>query len=171
MSTRDRAPFLLTLSAAALLAAGCSSSGTLGSGSGSSGGSSHGSSGGSSGGVLGGSDSSGGSSGGALGGSSGGSDAGGADAGCAEALTTIQSTMKLQGSSNPQAALSGLKSASRQMHDAAGKTKKPDAKDAMNKVSDDLSSMAREVQRGKVPDTSQALTDAEAVAQACGVSG
>ncbi|NUR59746.1 MAG: hypothetical protein HOV87_13915 [Catenulispora sp.] len=167
MSTRDRLPFVVALSAAALLAAGCSSSGTIGHGSGSSGGSSGDSSGGSSGG----SSSSGGLLGGSSGGSSGGSKAGGADAGCAEALTAIQSALKLQGSTNPQSALSGLKSASRQMHDAAGKTKNQDAKDAMNKVSDDLSSMASEVQRGKTPDTSQAMSDAGAVAEACNFSG
>lgn len=165
MSTRDRIPFFVALSAAALLAAGCSSSGTIGQGSGSSGGSSGGS-----GGVLGGSDSSGGSSGGVLGGSSGdssGGSKGGDDAGCAEARTAIQNAMKLQDSTDPQAALSGLKTASRQMHDAAGKTKNQDTKDAMNKVSDDLSSMASEVQRGKMPDTSQAMDDARAVAEAC----
>lgn len=167
MSTRHRVPLTVALSAAALLVAGCSSSGTVGESGGSSGG--KGSSGGSSsGGLLGGSsgDSSGGSSGDSSGGSSGGS--GMSDAGCATALGAIQNAMKLQHSTDKAAAYSGLQTSIRQLHTAAGKTKVPGAKDAMNQVADDLSGIIDSVKSGKSPDTSQALTDASKVAELCG---
>lgn len=149
---------------AALLLAGCSSSGTI-SGS---------SKGGSSGGFIGGSSagsSSGGSSSGLTGGDdsdAGASDSGGGDAGCAEAATAIQNAEQAQHSNDPQSVLKSLQTSISQLHDAASKTKKPGGKDAINKVADDLNDILSQAQSGQEPDTSQAFDDADALAQICG---
>ncbi|MFL6112418.1 MAG: hypothetical protein ACJ786_13840 [Catenulispora sp.] len=151
MSTRHRPPVLAaTAFAAVLLVAGCSSSGTVGS----HGGSSKGSSGGFTGGTGGDSDNS--------------SDLiTGSDPGCAVALTAIQNATKLQSAGDPTSALTGIQTAISQLHSAAGKTRKPDAKQAIDKVADDLGTILDQAKSGKVPDTDQALTDASAVATAC----
>ena len=143
---------------AALLLAGCSSSGTVG-GKGSSSGGVGGFTGGTSGGT-------GGSSGG-IGGLSGGS--GGTDAGCAEAAVAIQNAEKAQNSTSPQSALKGVQTAIGQLRDAALTTQKPGGKDAMNKVADDLEEILTQAKSGQTPSTQQALTDAQAVASACGM--
>ena len=143
---------------ATLLLAGCSSSGTVGSGS-----STGGSTSGTSGGLIGGS----------TGGTSGGEDSddsnsGGSDAGCTEAATAIQNAEQAQHSNDPQSVLKTLQTSISQLHDAASKTKKPGGKDAINKVADDLNDILSQAQSGQEPDTSQAFDDADALAQICG---
>ncbi|MBW8804171.1 MAG: hypothetical protein JF587_09995 [Catenulisporales bacterium] len=156
--------FAAALSAAALLVAGCSSSGTVGSHSGSS----KGSSGGFTGGTGGDFDNSDSSSDSSSGGSSGGDLAGGSDPGCVAAMTAIQNATKLQSSTDPKSIVTGLQTAAGQLHSAAGKTHKAGAKQAMNKVADDLGDIIDRVKSGKAPDTAQALIDAEDVSTACG---
>jgi len=179
MSTRYRIPiFAAAASAAALLLAGWSSWGIVGSSNGSSEDSSGGftggtggksDSGGASGGFSSGGSSSGGSSSGSSssGGSSGGALAGGADPGCAAALVAIQNAERLQSSSDPKVVISGIRTSISQLHSAADKAKKPGAKQAINKVADDLQGILSQAQSGKNPDSSKALTDAEAVAEVC----
>lgn len=170
MSTRHRIPVLAAAaSAAVLLLAGCSSSGVVGSHSGSSKGSSGGFTGGTGGDsdLSADSDLSGDSSGDSSGGSNGGDSAGGTDPGCAAAMSAIQNAEKLQDTSDPKAALNGIQTAISQLHSAAGKTHKPGAKQAINKVADDLGSILDQAKSGTAPDTAKALTDAEAVATAC----
>jgi hypothetical protein len=153
MSSRPRIPVLIGAVCAAVLLAGCSSSGTI------SGGSSNDSSGGFTGGTSGGST-------GSSGGTSGGN--GGTDAGCAQALLAVQNAEKAQNSSNPQTALNALNTSIGQLRNAAGKTQKPGGKDAMNKVADDLEAIKTQAQSGQNPSTQQALDDAQQIATICG---
>ena len=147
MSSRPRIPVLVGAVCAAVLLAGCSSSGTI-SGNGSS------------------NNAAGGFTGGTSGGGSGGS--GGSDAGCNEALLAVQNAEKAQNSSNPQTALNALNTSIGQLRNAASKTQKPGGKDAINKVADDLAAIKTQAQSGQTPDTQQAFTDAQAVATICG---
>lgn len=160
---------------AALLLAGCSSSGTVGSGKpggkGFAGGTgkypsitlpgvagSTGDSGGTSG-----------SSGGASGGNSGAASGGnGGDDGCTQALIAIQSAKGAQSAGSPQEAASTIEHSIAQLNDAAGHTQKPGAADAITKVSGDLQAILAQLSNGQQPDTSTALTDAQAVVTACG---
>jgi hypothetical protein len=137
---------------AALLLAGCSSSGTVGSGTSAAGGTTGGLTGGTT---------------GKTGGTSGGTT--GTDTSCAQAMLAIQNAEKAQNSTSPQAALQGVSTSIGQLHAAALTTQKPGAKDAMNKVADDLQNILNEARNGQTPDTQQALTDAQAVATICGM--
>lgn len=156
MSSRPR---VLALAGAVcvtvLLAAGCSSSGTIGSGS------ANGAAAGLTGGTSGGSGDSGGSSG--SGGNTGG------DAGCNQAIVAIQNAEKAQNSADPQTAIKGAETSIGQLRAAANATQKPGGKDAINKVADDLQAIVTQATNGQTPDTSQALTDAQQVASICGV--
>jgi hypothetical protein len=174
MSARHRVSILVAAtSTAALLLAGCSSSGTIGQGSstkhqGSS-------SAGSSGGVLGGSDSNADSTDGSSGGSSGGSSdssgssggSGADDPGCVAAMKAIASAQQAQHSSDAKSAISGVQTSISQLHAASGEAKKPGVKKAIDKVAGDLQDILSQVQSGKQPSTSKALTDAQALADVC----
>lgn len=153
MSTRPRVPALAgaVCACAALLLAGCSSSGTVGDSGSATGGVTGGFAGGTSGGT---------------GGTTGGGDG---DTSCQQAMLAIQNAEKAQNSSSQQAALQGVSTSIGQLHAAALTTKKPGGKDAMNKVADDLQNILNEARNGQNPDTQQALTDAQAVATICGM--
>lgn len=142
MSTRPRVPALAAAVCAALLLAGCSSSGTVGNSTPAAGG---------------------------TGGATGGNTGGGTDTSCAQAMLAIQNAEKAQNSSSPQAALQGVSTSIGQLHAAALTTQKPGGKDAMNKVADDLQNILNEARSGQTPDTQQALTDAQVVATICGM--
>jgi len=148
MSTRPRIPAVAGAVCAALLLAGCSSSGTVGAG------------GSASGGVAG---LTGGTSGGTGGTSS------GPDAGCTSAMLAIQSAERAQTNTNLQAAVSAANTSIGQLRAAAATTQKPGGKDAMNKVADDLQSIVSQAAAGHQPDTSEALRDAQIVASICGM--
>ena len=141
MSTCPRMPALAGAVCAALLLAGCSSTGTVGSVS---------------------------AAGGAAGGT-GGTTGGGTDPGCRQAMIAIQNAEKAQNAADPQAAFQGVSTSIGQLHAAAFTSKKPGAKDAINKVADDLQNIINETRSGQTPDTQQALTDAQAVAGICGM--
>lgn len=155
MSIHPRIPALAgaVCACAALLLAGCSSSGTVGSSS---------TTGGATGGVTGGSA-------GGTSGATGGTVGGGTDTSCQQAMLAIQNAEKAQNNSNAQAALQGVSTSIGQLHAAALTTQKPGGKDAMNKVADDLQNILNEARSGQTPDTQQALTDAQAVATICGM--
>lgn len=161
MSTRPRIPAVAGAVCAALLLAGCSSSGTVGAG-GSSGGGVAGLTGGTSGGT-------GGTSGGTggTGGTSGGT--GGTDTGCTQAMLAIQDAEKAQTNTNLQAAVSAANTSIGQLRAAALATQKPGGRDAMNKVADDLQAIVTQVAAGHQPDTTSALRDAQIVAGICGM--
>ncbi len=129
---------------AALLLAGCSSSGTVGAG------------GSSSGGV-----------GGLTGATSGGNS--GPDTGCTQAMLAIQNAEKAQTNTNLQAAVSAANTSIGQLRAAALATQKPGGRDAMNKVADDLQAIVTQVAAGHQPDTTSALRDAQIVAGICGM--
>lgn len=152
MSTRPRIPALagVVCACAALLLAGCSSSGTVGESSSATGGVTGGFAGGTS-------------------GKSGGTTGGGNDTSCQQAMLAIQNAERAQNSASAQAALQGVSTSIGQLHAAALTTKKPGGKDAMNKVADDLQNILNEARNGQTPDTQQALTDAQAVATICGM--
>lgn len=154
MSTRPGIPALVVVACAAVLLAGCSSSGTI------SGDSAANTTGGVSGGGTVGTGGSGGT-----GGSSGG---GGGDTGCNQAMLAIQNAEKAQNSANPQTALKGVNTSISQLRAAALTTQKAGGKDAMNKVADDLQAVLSAAESGQQPDTQQALTDAQVVATVCG---
>jgi hypothetical protein len=154
MSSRSRIPVLVGAVCAAVLLAGCSSSGTVGTAS------STGAAGAASGGAAGGSGGTGGT---------GGDSAGGADAGCTEAMLAIQNAEKAQNSSSGQAAIQGAQTSIGQLRAAANATKKPGGKYAINKVADDLQAIVTQAAQGQTPDTSLALTDAQQVASICGM--
>ncbi|ACU73241.1 hypothetical protein Caci_4377 [Catenulispora acidiphila DSM 44928] len=151
MSTRPRIPVSVGVACAALLLAGCSSSGTIGAGTTSS---------------TGGSVTGGGITGGKTGGSSG---ATGTDSGCAQAILAIQGAEKAQNSASPQTQLKGVQTSIGQLRSAAQTTRKPGGKDAMNKVADDLQTIINQAESGQTPSTQQALNDAQVVATICGV--
>jgi hypothetical protein len=157
MSSRSRIPVLVGAVCAAVLLAGCSSSGTVGTAS------STGAAGAASGGAAGGSGGTGGT------GGTGGDSAGGADAGCTEAMLAIQNAEKAQNSSSGQAAIQGAQTSIGQLRAAANATKKPGGKYAINKVADDLQAIVTQAAQGQTPDTSLALTDAQQVASICGM--
>lgn len=144
MSVRPRIPVMVGAACAAVLLAGCSSSGTIGSAS---------------------SNANGGFAGGATGGAVGGS---GTDSGCSQAMIAIQDAEKAQNSSNPQAALQGVNTSIGELRTAALTTKKPGGKDAMNKVADDLQNVVNLAMQGQTADTQGALKDAQIVAGICG---
>lgn len=146
MSTRPRIPVSIGVACAALLLAGCSSSGTIGAGTTSS-----------TGGSV---------TGGKTGGSSGGT---GTDSGCAQAILAIQGAEKAQNSASPQTQLKGVQTSIGQLRSAAQTTHKPGGKDAMNKVADDLQTIINQAESGQTPSTQQALNDAQVVATICGV--
>ena len=150
MSTRPRIPALVGAVCAAMLLAGCSSSGTVGSGSSATGGAKGGFAGGATGGT-------------------GGTTGGSTDASCSQAMLAIQNAEKAQNSTSPQAALQGVSTSIGQLRAAALTTQKPGGKDAMNKVADDLQNILNEARSGQTPDTQQALTDAQAVQSICGM--
>ncbi|WP_194915512.1 hypothetical protein [Catenulispora rubra] len=144
MSTRPRIPAMAGAVCAALLLAGCSSSGTVGAG------------GSSSGGV-----------GGLTGATSGGNS--GPDTGCTQAMLAIQNAEKAQTNTNLQAAVSAANTSIGQLRAAALATQKPGGRDAMNKVADDLQAIVTQVAAGHQPDTTSALRDAQIVAGICGM--
>jgi hypothetical protein len=156
MSTRPRIPALAgaVCACAALLLAGCSSSGTVGGSTSATGGVTGGFAGGTTGGTS---------------GKSGGTTGGGTDTSCQQAMLAIQNAEKAQNSTSAQAALQGVSTSIGQLHAAALTTQKPGGKDAMNKVADDLQNILNEARNGQTPDTQQALTDAQAVATICGM--
>lgn len=158
MSSRPRIPLLIGAACTALLLAGCSSSGTISGG---------GSAGGTLGGLTGGASGDSGGSSGTTGGT-GGTDAG-TDAGCTSAMLAIQNAEKNQNATNPQTALQALSTSIGQLRAAANTTKKPGGKDAMNRVAADLQTILTNAQSGQTPDTQQAFTDAQLVADICGV--
>ena len=161
MSTRPRIPAVVGAVCAALLLAGCSSSGTVGAG-----GTSSGGVGGVTGGTSGGTGGTGGTSGG-TGGTSGGN--GGTDTGCTQAMLAIQNAERAQTNTNLQAAVSAANTSIGQLRAAASATQKPGGKDAMNKVADDLQAIVSQAAAGRQPDTSEALRDAQIVASICGM--
>jgi hypothetical protein len=144
MSTRPRIPVLFASACAALVLAGCSSTGAD-----SAAGAAQGSSGA---GVL---------TGGETVGTS-------ADAGCTEAMTALQNAEKVQRTQDPQTAVKTVDTSISQLQDAAGKTRKPGGKEAMTKVADDLQTIMSQAKIGKTPDESGAMTDAQALATICG---
>ncbi|MEY9929045.1 type IV secretory pathway TrbL component [Catenulispora sp. GP43] len=150
MSTRPGIPALVAVACAAVLLAGCSSSGTISAGSAS--------------------DTTGGQAAGSTGGSggTGGTSGGGSDNGCTQAMLAIQNAEKAQNSADPQTALKGVNTSISQLRAAALTTQKPGGKDAMNKVADDLQNIMNAAEAGQQPDTQQALTDAQVVATVCG---
>lgn len=154
MSTRPSITVLVGAAFAAVLLAGCSSSGSI-SGSGS-----QGSAVGGTGGVPGS------ASGSTPAGASGGN--GSVDKGCAQAMTAIQDAEKAQNNPNPQDALQEATTDIGQIRAAAATTKKPGGQAAMNKVADDLQTIVNEVAAGQKPDTSQALDDGQEVVRVCG---
>jgi hypothetical protein len=100
-------------------------------------------------------------------GSSGGSDnAGGDDPGCAAAMDAMSGAMKNLNPSDPAGAKKMLQDIAAKMHDAAGKSKKPDAASAINKVADDYANLANSL-GGGVPNMSGLQTDAQAMGTAC----
>lgn len=154
MSIRSRTPALAGVVCAALLLAGCSSSGTVG-----------GSAQGGTAGLVGG------TTGGTTGGSGGTSDGtGGADAGCAQAQSAIENAEQAQSeiATNPQDVLSKVTTDMNQLRTAATTTQKPGAAQAINKVADDLQSLLAQSQSGQNPDPSTALADARTVLTICG---
>ncbi|MEY9856367.1 type IV secretory pathway TrbL component [Catenulispora sp. GAS73] len=154
MSTRPRIPAVVGTVCAALLLAGCSSSGTVGAG-----GTSSGGVGGLTGGTSGG-------TGGTSGGTGGNS---GTDTGCTQAMLAIQNAERAQTNTNLQAAVSAANTSIGQLRAAAAVTQKPGGKDAMNKVADDLQAIVSQAAAGRQPDTSEALRDAQIVASICGM--
>ena len=100
MSTRPRIPALVGAVCAAMLLAGCSSSGTVGSGSSATGGAKGGFAGGATGGT-------------------GGTTGGSTDASCSQAMLAIQNAEKAQNSTSPQAALQGVSTSIGQLRDGA----------------------------------------------------
>ena len=155
MSSRPHISAVFGAVCAALLIAGCSSSGTVG-GSASSNNDVSGFTGGTSGGT----------SGGASGGTSGGS--GGSDAGCTEAMQAIQNAEKAQNSTDAQSVLKVAQTSISQLRDAAQNTQKPGAKDAMNKVADDIQDIVTQAESGQQPSPQKALSDAQVVIGICG---
>jgi len=150
MSVRSRIPALAGVACAALLLAGCSSSGTVG-------GSARGGTAGLSGGTTGGS-----------GGTSDGT--GGADAGCAQAQSAIANAEQAQSeiATNPQDVLSKVTTDMNQLRTAATTTQKPGAAQAMNKLADDLQNILAQSRTEQNPDPSTALADAQTVLTICG---
>lgn len=67
--------------------------------------------------------------------------------------------------------LAGTKKAlsdlSKQLHDAAGKTQKPGAAAAINKLGDDYAGLAGALSSGKMPDVSSMIDDASKMVTAC----
>ena len=150
MSIRTHAPTLASAVCAALLLAGCSSSGTIGSSakSGTAG-------------LVGGTT-------GGTGGTSGGT--GGADAGCTKALSAIADAEQAQAeiSTNPRDVMNKVTTDKSQLRAAATMTHKPGAAQAMNKVADDLQALLTQARSGQHTDPSTALADAQAVLTICG---
>ncbi|MBS2533616.1 hypothetical protein KGQ20_12630 [Catenulispora sp. NF23] len=140
---------------AALLLAGCSSSGTVG-------GSAHGSTAGLLGSTTGG-------SGGTSGGTGG---TGSSDAGCAQAQTAIADAEQAQSEigTNPQDVVTKVTTDMGQLRTAATMTQNQDAAQAMNKVADDMQSILSQAANGQNPDPSTALADAKTVLTICGGS-
>jgi hypothetical protein len=153
MSIRSRTPALAGVVCAALLLAGCSSSGTVG-------GSAQGGTAGLVGGATGG-------SGGTSGGTGG---TGGTDAGCTQAQSAIENAEQAQSEThtNPKDVLNKVTTDMNQLRTAATTTQKPGAAQAMNKVADDLQSLLTQSQSGQNPDPSTALADAQTVLTICG---
>jgi len=153
MSVRSRIPALAGVACAALLLAGCSSSGTVG-------GSARGGTAGLSGGTTGG-------SGGTSGGTGG---TGGTDAGCTQAQSAIENAEQAQSeiSSNPQDVLHKVTTDMDQLRTAATTTQKPGAAQAMNKLADDLQNILAQSRTEQNPDPSTALADAQTVLTICG---
>ena len=167
----------VALAASAFLLAGCSSSGSTGGKSAQGGGdkptsapatdksSSSKSSSGDSGGSTSSSDSSpsGDSS------SSDGDSLGGAfdDPGCKAAMDAASNALNGLNPSDPSSGKKMLKDIASKMHEAAGKSKKPAAASAINKVGDDYAKLADALGGSGTPDMSSLRTDATAMGTAC----
>jgi hypothetical protein len=150
MSIRSRTPALAGVVCAALLLAGCSSSGTVG-------GSAQGGTAGQVGGTTGGS-----------GGTSGGT--GGTDAGCTQARSAIENAEQAQPeiATDPQDVANKLTTDMSQLRTAATITQTPGAAQAMNKVADDVQHLLDQARSGPSGDPSAALADAQTVLTICG---
>jgi hypothetical protein len=89
------------------------------------------------------------------------------DPGCKAAMDAASNAMNNLNPSDPSSAKKMLTDIAAKMHDAAGKSKKPDAASAINKVGDDYAKIAGQLGGSSVPDMSALRTDAEAMGTAC----
>ncbi|NUP53142.1 MAG: hypothetical protein HOW97_38350 [Catenulispora sp.] len=91
---------------------------------------------------------------------------GGEDPGCQAALEAASNAMKNLNPSDPAGAKKAIQDIATQMHAAAGKSKKPEAAAAINKLADDYSNFANQLGKG-MPDTSALQADGTALGNAC----
>jgi hypothetical protein len=169
----------IAVASSVILLGGCASSGTTGSTGGTNplaGGSTSHSSAGTTGGS---SSSSDGSSGGASdsssssdsSGSSGGNAAGslGSDPGCQAAQADMMAGSKAMSNAatDPQGALAAIKDTAGKLHADAGKSSKPSAAAAINKLGSDYTDIATKAASGQQPDQAAVLNDVKAMISAC----
>ncbi|NUR64112.1 MAG: hypothetical protein HOV87_36460 [Catenulispora sp.] len=95
------------------------------------------------------------------------SGSGATDPGCAAAMDAMSGAMKNLNVSDPAGAKKMIQDIAGKMHDAAGKSKKPDAAAAINKVADDYTNLANSLGGGGVPNMSGLQNDATALGTAC----
>ena len=107
------------------------------------------------------------STGGTTGGSAGG--LGGDDPGCQAAMTDVSSGTKAMSNaaSDPAGALAAIKGIGDKLHADAGKSAKPAAAAAINKVGDDYVTIAQKAGAGQQFDSSGVYNDAQAMVTAC----
>ncbi|GAA2064976.1 hypothetical protein GCM10009839_90720 [Catenulispora yoronensis] len=89
------------------------------------------------------------------------------DPGCKAAMDAASNALNGLSAGDPSSAKKTLQDIAAKMHEAAGKSKKPDAASAINKVGDDYAKMANSLGSG-TPDMGSLSTDAQAMGTACG---
>ena len=89
------------------------------------------------------------------------------DPGCKAAMDAASNAMNNLNPGDPSSAKKMLTDIAAKMHEAAGKSKKPAAASAINKVGDDYAKIAGQLGGSSVPDMSALRTDATAMGTAC----